>query len=97
MVATSEKSKAHDSATVQVADAAHEAVDRIAEAAARAEDKIRRSVEQAEQDVRRGGQEARVRADELTNSVTTMVKEHPLASLGVAFFAGVVISSLMRR
>ncbi len=81
------KSDAQDESTSKrVADRAHDAVDDAAERA-----------EQAEHKLREGAEEARARGEAMVGNVRTLVAEHPVASLGAAFLAGVVISSLMRR
>ena len=77
--------------------AAHDAVDRIGEQAERAEERIRG----AAGDVRRRSYEARDRARELSDEATmtarSYLREHPLASLAVAFGVGMLFSSIMRR
>lgn len=40
---------------------------------------------------------ARTRAGEVVESVASYTREHPLAALGMAFAAGVLVASLTRR
>ena len=65
---------------------AHETVDSLAERAQRAERGVRaaadRTVEQAEQSLKRA---------------TSYFESNPLAVVGVAFVAGVLLSAMMRR
>lgn len=55
---------------------------------------------QAKQQIRRAGALAEGAADKAAiyrDAVTDKVKEHPLAAIGAAVLAGIVISSLSRR
>lgn len=77
--------------------AAHDAVDRMGEKAARAEERLR----DAADDVQRRSYDARDRArdlgDEAVVNARSYMKEHPLASLAVAFGVGMLVSAIMRR
>ena len=73
-------------ATDKVADKAHEAVDKASDAVGKAEERIRGSAENAQ-----------VRSEDLVRRVTDYVHENPLTSLGLAFAAGVIFSSMNRR
>lgn len=91
--ARASKSNYSDKATA----AAHDAVDRFGEQAARTEERLR----DAADDIQRRSSAARERAEGLGDDVSvrtrSYVQEHPLASLGVAFGVGVLLSALMRR
>lgn len=84
-MATQSKTTKHQT-TDQVAGKAHEAVDAAAETAGRAEERLRDSTD-----------DVRGRSDDILNSVAGYVKENPLTSLGLAFAAGTILSSLTRR
>ena len=83
--------------TKHAADAVHEAVDSVAERAERAEARIREAAADAQDHLHEGAQAARAQTSAIAGNMQTMVKEHPVASLGVAFLAGVILSGLMRR
>lgn len=72
--------------TDKMADKAHEAVDRASGAVGRTEQRIRGSAENTQ-----------VRSEDLIRRVTDYVHENPLTSLGLAFAAGVIFSSMNRR
>jgi ElaB/YqjD/DUF883 family membrane-anchored ribosome-binding protein len=81
----------------RAAEAVHERVDRIEEKLEAGEERLRDAAANAEEKI----QEARERADEdltvLAEQARGYVREHPLAAAAVAFAAGVVFVSLLRR
>jgi ElaB/YqjD/DUF883 family membrane-anchored ribosome-binding protein len=81
----------------RAAEAVHEGVDRIEEKLEAGEERLRDAAASAEEKV----QEARDRAGEdftvLAEQARGYVREHPLAAAAVAFAAGVVFVSLLRR
>lgn len=83
--------------TNRATEAAHSAVDRAASTAATAEDKLREAAETARVRARETGERLQHRSGELASQTRRYVDDHPLASLGIAFAAGLVISSLLRR
>lgn len=83
--------------TEQVADKAHEAVDKTAETAGKAEEYARAHASHADERVREAAAHGRRRADDVLDRVNTYVGENPLMSVGIAFVAGVLYSSLSRR
>ncbi len=83
--------------TDQVAGKAHEAVDWAAETAGKAEDRTREYASQADERVREAAAQGRQHADDMVNRVNGYVRENPLMSIGIAFLAGVIYSSLTRR
>ncbi len=83
-------------ATEQVAQKAHEAVDRIAAQVERAEERIRTAASQAEGTLKESRDKAKVRANEVTDEVTSYMQQHPIAALGIAFGAGVLVAALLR-
>lgn len=84
-------------ATDQVADKAHEAVDKAAAAAGKAEEYAREHASQADERVREAAAQGRQRADDVLDRVNSYVRENPLMSIGIAFVAGALYSSLTRR
>ncbi len=70
----------------KVSDAAHQTVDKIAGAATPAADWVNenaRKLKQVEQ--------------QLVSDASNYVRQHPLASVGIAVVAGMIISKLMQR
>lgn len=90
------KAGGHDT-TDQVAGKAHEAVDRAAETAGRAEEYAREHASHADERVREAAAQGRQRADDVLDRVNSYVRENPLMSIGIAFVAGALYSSLTRR
>lgn len=85
-------------ATVEtIADSVHKGVDRVADAAADAERRVRQAAADAEATVRDKGARARERSEEVVGEAAAFVERHPLASLGIAFAGGVILSNLLRR
>lgn len=83
--------------TDHVADKAHEAVDWAAETAGKAEDRTREYASQTDERVREAASEGRQYADDMVGRVNGYVRENPLMSIGIAFLAGAIYSSLTRR
>ena len=79
--------------TTRVADNLHDAVDAAAVKAGSAEEQLREQAEKA----REMADYARTRAGEVVESVARYTRDNPLAALGIAFAAGVVLASLTRR
>lgn len=77
--------------------AAHETVDRVGEHAA---DMERRLKDKAD-DIKRKSYETRDKARSMSEDVAenarSYTREHPIATLAMAFGAGVLLSRLMRR
>lgn len=53
--------------------------------------------QEAAERAREAARYARTRAGEVVESVASYTREHPLAALGMAFAAGVLVASLTRR
>lgn len=90
------KASGHET-TDQVAGKAHEAVDRAAETAGKAEEYARQHASHANERVREAAAHGRQRADGVLDRVSCYVRENPLMSIGIAFVAGALYSSLTRR
>ncbi|WFM70672.1 hypothetical protein [Halomonas sp. CKK8] len=90
------KTSEHDS-TDSFEGKAHEAINRAAETAGKAEEYARQHASHADERVREAAAHGRQRADDLLERVTGHVREKPLLSIGIAFFVGVLYSSLRRR
>jgi ElaB/YqjD/DUF883 family membrane-anchored ribosome-binding protein len=90
--------KETDTATTDhFAERAHEAVDSVAERAQRAEREVRGAATRTADQARRIRDEATERAEEHVQRATSYVESNPLALAGIAFVAGVLFSTLLRR
>lgn len=86
-----------ESVSDRLAGSAHEAVDRAAERAKRAEETIRQSAMESSRAAHEKVDAARQELDVLAGKVERYVKSNPVTAAGVAFAAGVLLSSLLRR
>lgn len=75
---------------------AHEFVDRVARVARESEERIRKTASTAESSLEQSLATARGKATETGDSVVDFTRQHPLASLGIAFGAGVLLSYMLR-
>ncbi len=96
-MAATEVSATQDSTVQKIAESVHEGVDRAADAAARAEQRVRQAADDAQRGVRQSKQKARARGEEVASEAVAFVEEHPVASLGIAFAAGILLSNMLRR
>jgi len=83
--------------TDKVATMAHDAINRVAANAAEAEARIKKAAADAEEQLLRSTRKAQQRSNELAHTVGEYTQQHPLASIGIAFAAGFLLSSLFRR
>lgn len=86
-----------DNMTDKFADVAHEAIDKVAANAAEAEERIRKAALEAEERVRKSARQVQQRSNEVADTVGEFAREHPLASVGIAFAAGYLLAALFRR
>ena len=96
-VETERQAASRSSATQRVADKAHQTIDRAAEAATEAEKSVRSTAAKAAEKVKLSEERAAETIDESMQSIKTYVEKNPLASAGIAFAAGLVVSMLIRR
>ncbi|WP_024329976.1 hypothetical protein [Thioalkalivibrio sp. ALR17-21] len=83
--------------TDRISERAHETVDQAARGAGKAEERIRREAERAEDSAKEAGAKIKEQSEESLQSITSFVGEHPFLSLGLAFAAGTLVSTLRRR
>ncbi len=83
--------------TDRLASMAHDTVDRVAEAAHHAEREVRTAASRTAAQAKHVQEQALETADENLNKVRSYVEENPLMSAGIAFVAGIVLPSLLRR
>lgn len=93
----SNKTNGDHPTTDRLSEHAHESVDKTAGTAAKAEERHRHETEDAQARVSDMGQKGKRRSEEALHSVSHFVEENPLTSLGIAFAAGALLSSLRRR
>lgn len=83
--------------TEHLARKAHETVDRVAEKSAGAEAELRERADQGAEKLRETEERARKAAEESAEKFSGYIRENPMTSAGIAFVAGVFISSMLRR
>lgn len=81
----------------QVAKMIHEAIDRFAARAAEAEQRIKEAAADAQTKVAATKRTAKLKSEQAVTAAESYVDQHPWAALGIAFGAGIIISSLLRR
>ena len=86
-----------ETATERFAARAHETVDTIAERAQRAEREVRTAAERTAEQARQMRDEYSDAAEQSLRRATSYVESNPLAFAGIAFVAGVLLSTLLRR
>jgi ElaB/YqjD/DUF883 family membrane-anchored ribosome-binding protein len=75
----------------------HEALDRFAEHAGSAERQARSTADDVREGARRRAVRARDKGNEAANIVEEYVDDHPWTAAGIAFGAGIIVSSMLRR
>lgn len=83
--------------TDRASTAAHSAVDSIADKAATAEEKIRQTAANSQGTFKQKEEEIKQQVSQSMDRTREMAKQNPLATIGVAFAAGMLFSSLLRR
>ena len=91
------KGTTKDTEAERIAEIIHEAIDRFTVQAAEAEQRVRDAADDVQTRVRTSRQRARTRVYDTTEAVEEYIDDHPWAALGIAFGAGIVLSSLLRR
>ncbi len=86
-----------NSTTERLAGMAHETVDRAAGIAGNAEQDVREAAARTARRARQMQDQAAEAADEGARRVRSYVEDNPLLAAGIAFAAGVLLSSLLRR
>ena len=76
---------------------AHDTVDRVAEAANYAEREVRGAAARTAEQAKELRDQALERADENMQRVRSYVEQNPMMAAGIAFAAGVLLSTLFRR
>lgn len=84
-------------ATDKVAKAAHEAIDKMAAGADQVESRIRQTAADAQVNVRDTTGRAQRMSEDVVTEVRQYVYERPVASVVMAFAAGIIFSAFLRR
>lgn len=87
------KSKVDAPSTARVAENLHGAVDAAAAKVGGAEENLRERADKVQQ----SAEHATARTKEVAESVADYTRDHPLAAVGIAFAAGALLATLMRR
>jgi ElaB/YqjD/DUF883 family membrane-anchored ribosome-binding protein len=83
--------------TDRVAAKAHETVDTIAERAQRAEREVRGAAARTAEQARHLQEDATETAEQTLRRANSYLESNPLAFVGIAFAAGLLLSTLLRR
>jgi ElaB/YqjD/DUF883 family membrane-anchored ribosome-binding protein len=83
--------------TDKIAKAAHEAIDKMATGADQVEARVRQTAADAQSSMRERTDKAQRMSEDALANMRDYVHEHPIASLGMAFAAGIIFSALLRR
>jgi ElaB/YqjD/DUF883 family membrane-anchored ribosome-binding protein len=97
MATNGQKDSGPTTTTDRVAATAHETVDSIAERAQRAEREVRGAAARTAEQARDFQEQAAERAEQTIRRAGSYVENNPLAFVGIAFAAGVLLSTLLRR
>ena len=81
----------------RVADKAHETIDRAAEYATDAEQAVRSKASRAAEKLREKEEAAAATMDQSMETVRGYIEKNPIASAGIAFAFGIIVSTLLRR
>ena len=79
----------------RVKQSAHETVDRLADKAAPAIERMKSSVSGMSDSMHARGEQLAEMQEEWMENCRTTVREHPLAAIGVAVVAGMVLSKML--
>lgn len=89
--------EAEGSTTDRVAKAAHHAIDETAAKAEQVEKQVRERADRASAKVDRSQAAAREQIEESLDKVETFIREQPMTAAGIAFAAGIIVSTILRR
>jgi ElaB/YqjD/DUF883 family membrane-anchored ribosome-binding protein len=92
-----DKDRRETAATDRIAARAHETVDTIAERAQRAEREVRDAAARTAQQARQLQEQYAETAEQGLRRAASYLESNPLAFVGIAFVAGVLLSTMIRR
>jgi ElaB/YqjD/DUF883 family membrane-anchored ribosome-binding protein len=97
MTTNGHKDSDRETTTDRFAAKAHETVDTLADRAQRAEREVRGAAARTAEQARDFQEQATERAEQTIRRAGSYVENNPLAFVGIAFVAGVLLSTLLRR
>jgi ElaB/YqjD/DUF883 family membrane-anchored ribosome-binding protein len=83
--------------TAKASEAAHHAVDAVAVKAAAAEDTLRKTAASSQETLAHKQEEIKQQLQSSYSKTRALAAENPLATAGIAFAAGIVLTALLRR
>lgn len=83
--------------TDKASQAAHHAVDAMAEKASAAEDTLRRTAASSQESLAHKQEEIKQQLQSTYSRTREMAAKNPLATAGIAFAAGMLVTALLRR
>ncbi|MGP9800285.1 DUF883 domain-containing protein [Rheinheimera sp. NSM] len=83
--------------TAKASEAAHHAVDAMAEKAATAEDTLRKTAASSQETLAHKQEEIKQQLQSTYSKSREFAAQNPLAAAGIAFAAGILVSTLLRR
>ncbi|MDP2715034.1 DUF883 domain-containing protein [Rheinheimera sp.] len=83
--------------TAKASEAAHHAVDAMAVKAAAAEDTLRKTAASSQETLAHKQEEIKQQLQSTYSKSREFAAQNPLAAAGIAFAAGILVSSLLRR
>jgi ElaB/YqjD/DUF883 family membrane-anchored ribosome-binding protein len=83
--------------TAKASEAAHHAVDAMAEKAAAAEDTLRKTAASSQETLAHKQEEIKQQLQSTYSKSREFAAQNPLAAAGIAFAAGILVSTLLRR
>jgi ElaB/YqjD/DUF883 family membrane-anchored ribosome-binding protein len=86
-----------ETTTDRFAAKAHDAVDTVAERAQRAEREVRKAAARTAEQAQQLHDDYAERAEQGLKRATSYIESNPLAFAGIAFVAGILFSTMMRR
>jgi len=89
------KAKSTHPVSDKVQDTLHESVDTLAQKAASTEDRLRSAAQSSSETLAAKQEEVQAKWDK--SSVKKYATENPIATAGIAFAAGVLLTSILRR
>jgi ElaB/YqjD/DUF883 family membrane-anchored ribosome-binding protein len=92
-----EKVRKDTTTTDRIAAKAHETVDTIAERAQRTERDVRGAAERTAEQARQLRDDYAETAEQSLRRASSYIESNPLAFVGIAFVAGVLLSTMLRR
>lgn len=84
-------------ATDNVADKVHKSIDATTEALTEAEARIRARAGHANESLHEGARQIHDKSEAAVECVTSYVKSNPILAVGIAFVAGSLLASFIRR